>query len=167
VPDPSSPDDVPVQAALQQAVKAARSGNFGIGAVLVDSSGKVLLEGRNRVFTPRFRSDAHAEMDVLSKLERLMPEVRARSLTLYTSVECCPMCLARVITSGISRVVYVATDADGGMVAQRSNLPRIWRDLSKGQRFDKAKCSPELTRIADEVFRSNVVQLDRELRKRR
>ena len=43
--------------ACQEALTAARRGNYGVGAVLVDPYGTVVAQGQNAVFYPRFRSE--------------------------------------------------------------------------------------------------------------
>src|SRR4051812_39642681 len=96
-PVPGYADDYPMLLAVHEALEAAKAGNFGIGAVIVDRSGVVIATGRNRVFVPSFRSDMHAEMDAVTTLESsLSPAADVSGLTLFTSLEPCPMCLARL-----------------------------------------------------------------------
>jgi len=65
---PKMPGDSFALITLQEALTAAREGNFGFGACLVnESTGEVVERGHNRVFYPYFRSDLHAEMDLLDK----------------------------------------------------------------------------------------------------
>ena len=73
-------------------------------------------------------------------------------LILYTSVEPCPMCLARIINTGIKKVYYVAPDETGGMSARVDALPPFWRDLAKKQSFQQINCSPLLREIALRLF---------------
>ncbi|MBI4298503.1 MAG: nucleoside deaminase [Chloroflexi bacterium] len=148
-------------------LKAAVHGNFGIGALLVDSTGNVLEWGHNEVFYPYFRSDRHAEMVVLSQFEeehRTLHKVGAFSL--YTSLEPCPMCLARLITSGMGTVRHVAADPTGGMVHIMKNLPEVWLELSAKRVFASARCSARLSEFAKEIFLLNVDGLNKKLERR-
>jgi cytosine deaminase len=130
----------------------------------VAADGSVLESGHNEVFKPQFRSDLHGEMVVMTRFEeRQSRPVDLRGCTLYTSLESCPMCLCRLITSGVGRVLYVAADDIGGMVRRRRSLPPVWRDLMKHQEHRQARCSAELKRIALEVFLANVQQLNTRL----
>ena len=59
--------------ACSEALMAARTGNYGVGAVLVDPQGQVVERGRNMVFLPHFRSDRHAEMMVMTAFQQRYP----------------------------------------------------------------------------------------------
>jgi tRNA(Arg) A34 adenosine deaminase TadA len=76
------------------------------------------------------------------------------------------MCLARLITSRIKRVAYVADDPNGGMVHKLNDLPAIWLDLAKTQTFDKARCSEELAKASYQIYSINTQKLDESLGKR-
>ena len=139
--------------AVREAGEAAAEGNFGVGAVIVDPAGAVVERGHNHVFSPHFRSDIHAEMDVLNKFEeshRSLSSVRGYSL--FTSLEPCPMCLTRLITSGITNVYHAADDTESGMVSRLDALTPVWVALAGDQRFEAAECSPELRDLALNVF---------------
>lgn len=101
-------------AACEEALEAARFGNYGVGAVLVDPDGKVLARGRNRSFFPRFRSDLHAEMEVMNAFEDRGPPGDMRGYLLVTSLGPCPMCLARLLIAGVETVKFLAQCGDPG-----------------------------------------------------
>jgi len=63
-------------------------------------------------------------MDVLTRYEESVkgPGPDMNSLILFSSIEPCPMCLTRIITSGIKEVYYLAPDPDSGMVGLRDKL---------------------------------------------
>src|SRR2546425_11114893 len=82
--------------ACRDALAAARAGNYGVGAVLVDPQGNIPEHSRNPVFLPHFRSDFHAELLALDSLEERHPEVdNIRGYTLVSSPEPCPMRMGR------------------------------------------------------------------------
>jgi len=146
------------------ALKAVASGNFGVGCVIVDSSGKLITQGHNEVFNPYFRSNRHAEMVVMDELEdRYRAASQIRRCTLYTSLESCPMCMARLITSRLRRVFHVASDVTGGMVHLQEGLPEVWRTLAGGHEFRQADCSPALITAAGEIFLINASELNLKL----
>lgn len=158
------PEDFYSWAVCVLALQAVSRGNFGIGSVLVDGTGAILEAGHNEVFAPHFRSDCHAEMVVMTRFEaRKMQNVDLRTCTLYTSLESCPMCLCRMISSGIGKVLYVASDDIGGMVRRRRNLPPVWQKLMKAQEHRQARCSAKHKRGALDIFQANVHHLNSKL----
>ena len=143
------------------ALHAVNKGNFGVGCVLVDQNGDVEFMGHNMVFTPYFRSDRHAEMVVMNKFEdKYKGSKSLNNYTLYSSLESCPMCLTRLITSGIGRVFYLAPDITGGMVHKIDDLPSIWTELTQSKVFDQATCSQQLQELAFEIFCLNADELN-------
>lgn len=149
------------------ALKSVNSGNFGVGSILVDCAGTIVNWGYNEVFSPYFRSDRHAEMVVVDKFEDLNQDItKLEGYTLYTSLESCPMCLARLIVSRISKVVHVAEDTTGGMVHRLKDLPAIWIELADSQIFSKANCSGELITASIQIFLTNAEELNEILRNR-
>ena len=153
IPDPKFPHDPFVIASLEEALSAAKEGNFGVGAVLVDPSGKIVVRGHNHVFHPYFRSDIHAEMDTMTKFEEQNKDIKTlKGYSLYTSLEPCPMCLTRLITSGVNKVFHAAEDVETGMVSRLNQLTQIWVEMAKEQEFAPARCSPEFRNLALEIF---------------
>jgi cytosine deaminase len=143
--------------ACSEALAAARIGNYGVGAVLVDPDGEILEQGRNAVFFPHFRSDRHAEMAVMTAFEERHPGVQSmRGYTLVCSLEPCPMCLARLLIAGVQTVKFLAYDDLGGMVNQRDSFPTAWRRLWQRHEFAQADVSESLRRFALDVFLLNL-----------
>lgn len=141
----------------REAFAAARRGNYGVGAVLVDPHGHVVAQGQNAVFYPHFRSDLHAEMVVMNAFEERQAEVDTmRGYTLLCSLEPCPMCLARLLTAGVPTVKFLAYDALGGMVSHRHHFPLAWQRLGQRQAVVQAEVSDRLRQFALEVFLVNL-----------
>jgi cytosine deaminase len=161
--NPSFKDDVYGLLVVKSALQSIKEGSGGIGACLVDSTtGSVVETGRNRQFTTHFRSDLHAEMDLLNRYEDKAKKTNAagdgknprecKNLVLISSVEPCPMCLTRIINAGIKTVLYVVEDKEGGMVTRIDSLPPFWREFAADREFREADCSPELKQIALDLF---------------
>ncbi|UCB53110.1 MAG: nucleoside deaminase [Candidatus Zixiibacteriota bacterium] len=167
VPDPEHPDDAFIIIALQEAIAAAKEGKFAVGAALVRENGEIVERGHNRVFSPHFRSDLHAEMDVMTRFEERFREIdKMKGFTLYTSLEPCPMCFARLITSGVGKVYYASADERGGMVHRLEHMPPAWTGLAERQEFAKARCSPELSDLALQIFLTTAAENNRKLQER-
>lgn len=104
----------PWRAAFDEAWESWRSGNFGIGAVVIDpSNGEIVGRGRNRVGEKSVKArtltgnmTAHAEMNALASLNRF----NAEGLILYTTLEPCLMCTAAAMQMKVATVHFAASD---------------------------------------------------------
>jgi cytosine deaminase len=164
---PGHPEEPYAWLSVVLALKSVDSGNYGVGSILVDADGKVISMGHNLVYSPYFRSDLHGEMVVLNMFENEHPEITTlEGYTLYTSLESCPMCLVRLISSGMNAILHVSSDSRAGMVGMINFLPPLWRELSTRQTFARAACSEELSNAAVEIMLLNAEQLLEVLRKR-
>lgn len=74
------------------------------GAVLMDRrTGKMVARGANR---SKENPAWHGEMDVINRHSAASIKPQWEHLTLYTTAEPCPMCMAAIAWAGISQVVY-------------------------------------------------------------
>jgi len=148
------------------ALKSVTQGNYGFGCIITDKNNDLVSYANNQVFSPEFRSDYHAEMVALNYLESVIKPADISGYKLFTSLEPCPMCLARILTSGISDVYYAADDKEGGMVHLKQSLPVAWAKIMENRHIAEADCSPFLTEIAKNIFQLNVAELDDKIKKR-
>lgn len=154
-------------AACAQALEAARAGNYGVGALLVNPAGEIVAQGQNAVFSPYFRSDLHAEMVAMNTFEdQNRSAENMRGYTLFSSLEPCPMCMARLLVAGVQTVKFLAYDQLAGMVNQRHQFPIAWQRLWQRQEFVQADVSAALRRFALDVFSLNLETCRQRLLKR-
>jgi tRNA(Arg) A34 adenosine deaminase TadA len=106
--------DPPFRRTLELAWESFRAGSLGIGAVITDADGEVVVEGRNRLFerpseaAPLAGSTlAHAELDALSRV-RWRQAVEGH--VLWSSLEPCLQCAGAIRFAGIGRVRYLCDD---------------------------------------------------------
>lgn len=104
--------------ALEQASEAARLGEVPVGAVAVYRE-EVIGAGYNRKESDGDPT-AHAEMIAMRKAAAFLNNWRLIDVTLYCTLEPCPMCAGAMIQARLSRLVYGAPDtrfgADGSVV---------------------------------------------------
>ncbi|MGH2733723.1 MAG: tRNA adenosine(34) deaminase TadA [Actinomycetota bacterium] len=115
-----------MELALEEARKAPEHGDVPIGAVVV-AGGKVLARAHNE---RELRSDptAHAEILVLQQASHRLGRWRLNDVTLYVSIEPCPMCAGALVAARIHRLVYGAADERAGAAFSLYNLvqdPRL------------------------------------------
>src|SRR5256712_1658777 len=101
-----------MERALAQARRAAAIGEAPVGA-LTDRDGSVLAEDHPLIQgTPD--ATAHAEMLVLRQAAGLVGSWRLDGVTLYVTLEPCPMCAGAMVLARIDRLVYGAPDPKKG-----------------------------------------------------
>ena len=85
--------------------QASTQGNHPFAAILVGSTGDVLIEMGNG-FLPNHDMTGHAERLLATEAsKRFGPELLA-ACTLYSSAEPCAMCAGAIYWAGIGRVVF-------------------------------------------------------------
>ena len=110
-----------MEQALAEAQKAFALGEVPIGAVLVDETGQIVARGHNMRETWH-DATAHAEMVAIREACRQLGKWRLSGLTLYVTIEPCPMCAGALVMSRVDRVVYGSTDAKAGAVESLFNI---------------------------------------------
>lgn len=133
--------------ALAEAWEAYLQGSYPIGACVANAEGKVLARGRNRLGEEK-RVDGvisghrlgHAEVNTLLTLPEL-PKDDHRNLTLYSTVEPCPMCLGAMLMQNIGHLSYAAADSWAG---HSEALVKTFYPSQKGVQVSRA--SDELVR---------------------
>jgi len=96
-------------------------------------------------------------MVTMNAFEERHPEVNdMRGYTLMSSLEPCPMCLARLLMAGVQTVKFLAYDELAGMVNQKHQFPIAWKRLWQRQEFVQADVSESLKRFAFDVFSLNL-----------
>ena len=108
--------------ALREAQAAYDIGEVPIGAVLVDASGAIVARGHNLRETAH-DATAHAEMIAIRAACEALHRWRLSGLTLYVTIEPCPMCAGAIVMSRLDRVVYGSTDAKAGACESLFNIP--------------------------------------------
>ena len=107
--------------ALKEAQAAFNAGEVPIGAVLVDPAGAIVARAHNMRETWR-DGTAHAEIIALREAAKKLGRWRLSGLTLYVTIEPCPMCAGALVMSRVDRVVYGATDAKAGACESLFNI---------------------------------------------
>lgn len=98
--------------AIELSRKAAlveKSGGV-FGAVIV-KDGEVIAEGYNQVI--RHNDPTwHAEMHAIREAAKKLGSPHLNGCVMYTSAECCPMCLSAAYWAHLDHIYYAATTAD-------------------------------------------------------
>lgn len=158
-PAPEYSDDEYARAANLIALKGVKQGGYGIGSVLINEEGKIILAAHNSQIQ-KHRSDLHAEMTLLTNFEnsRMAKKyvnvyVYKPGLTVFSSAEPCPMCFVRISITGAA-TKYCTPGPEDGMATRVNYLPAYWKDLALKQEVQLGDCSPEMQKLAHLLFYS-------------
>ncbi len=105
-------DETFMEAALQEARRAAERGEVPVGAVIV-VEGQIVARAGNRTIADADPT-AHAEMVALREAAAKIGNHRLTGAALYATIEPCAMCAGAMIQARIARLVYGADDPKGG-----------------------------------------------------
>ena len=163
VPDERYRDDAFGLVVVKDAIVSLKAGSGGIGACLVGGkTGEVVERGRNRQYSPHFRSDMHAEMDLLNRYEdRLQKKGGGNSgnnprqcgdLILLTSTEPCPMCLAAIYWARLDALYFAASRDDAADASFDDAL--LYEEVSKDWKSRSLKAEQHLHSEAQAVFKA-------------
>lgn len=111
---------IPWQECLALSWESYCEGSVPIAAVIVTPDGEILARGRNRLLGLVPSSDreivggplAHAELNALLDLD--YSAANPHTLTLYTTVEPCPLCIGAMCMAGIKEFHFAARDSWAG-----------------------------------------------------
>ena len=124
-------DDEAMALALAQAEAAVAHGDVPVGAVAV-AGGRVVAARHNE---RELAGDptAHAEILALSDAARALGSWRLAEVTLYVTLEPCPMCAGALVAGRVGRVVFGAADPKAGAAGSLYNLcadPRLNHEVA-------------------------------------
>ncbi|MDJ0660593.1 MAG: tRNA adenosine(34) deaminase TadA [Crocosphaera sp.] len=108
--------------ALELAQKAAELGDVPVGAVIINSEGKIIAQGYN---TKEQNNDptGHAEIIAIRQASQMMSSWHLEECTLYVTLEPCVMCAGAIIQSRLGLLVYGVDDPKSGSIRTVLNLP--------------------------------------------
>jgi tRNA(adenine34) deaminase len=105
-------DETYMREALAEAEKAYQKGEIPVGAVAV-KEGVIIGRGHNQKEELNDPT-AHAEMTALRQAGQALGGWRLTGVTLYTTLEPCPMCAGALVMARAERLVYAVEDPKSG-----------------------------------------------------
>src|SRR6478735_5596022 len=116
--------DLPaMRRALVLATEASTADEIPVGAVVVDSAGRIIAEGRN---TREETHDptGHAEVEALRRAAASVGSWNLEGHTLVVTLEPCLMCAGAILQARIGRVVFGAWDDKAGAAGSMYDVLR-------------------------------------------
>ena len=105
-----------MQAAMEEANKAAARGEVPIGAVLVEAGSNVIVARSGNRTLELADPTAHAEINVIREQCQRVGAQRIPEYDLFVTLEPCAMCAAAIAFARVRRLVFAASDPKGGGV---------------------------------------------------
>lgn len=101
---------------IRRAIELSRQASLiektgGVFGAVIVKEGKIIAEGYNQVIK---NSDPtwHAEMHAIREACKKLASPHLKGCILYSSAECCPMCLSAAYWAHLDKIYYAATTAD-------------------------------------------------------
>lgn len=137
--------------ALDEAAMAPDHGDVPVGAVAV-KGGKVIAAAHNE---RELRGDptAHAEILTLQSAAAQVGSWRLSGVTLYVTLEPCPMCAGALVAARVRKLVYGAADEKAGAAWSLYNIPQDPR-LNHACRMTAGVLAEESAELLQQFFRS-------------
>ena len=137
--------------AIHLAREAAKLNEVPVGAVVIDSGGKILAAASNRTIKNNDPT-AHAEIIALRTAAIRTGNYRLTGATVYTTIEPCAMCAGALVNARVARLVYGAPDERFGAVETHFRIcdsPELNHriEITSGVLADKCR------RLMQEFFR--------------
>jgi tRNA(Arg) A34 adenosine deaminase TadA len=101
----TSQDEQHLRYSFQLANEAKQQGIHPFSAVLVDATGKVLMDQVNG-YLPDLDMTGHAERIIMTRASKAYRPDFLNQCTLFVSAEPCAMCAGAIYWAGVGRVVY-------------------------------------------------------------
>jgi tRNA(adenine34) deaminase len=145
-PVPGLSDDEAMGLALEEAAAAPGHGDVPVGAVAV--LGATVLARRHNERELAQDPTAHAEVLALGDAARVLGTWRLSDVTLFVTLEPCPMCAGALVASRLGRLVFGTPDPKAGACGSLYNLsadPRLNHEFPVTAGVRQPECAALLT----------------------
>ena len=137
--------------ALAEARKALVHDDVPVGAVAV--VGDQIIAAAHNERELRADPTAHAEILLLRAAAASQCRWRLNDVTVYVTLEPCPMCAGALVAARVGRVVYAAADEKAGAAYSLYNIVQDPR-LNHECRLSTGILAPESAELLQEFFRA-------------
>lgn len=146
---PSTPEDLWMRSALDEARFALEHGDVPVGAVVVVDGVIVAARHNERELTGD--PTAHAEILALRDAAAARRNWRLDDATLVVTLEPCPMCAGAALAARVGRVVFATPDLTGGALGSTYHFgsdPRLGYEFT----VESGPCADEAAALLRTFF---------------
>ncbi len=109
--------------AIKQAKAASARGEVPVGAVIVYED-RIIARGYNRR-KKQEKTISHAEIEAISKANKVIGSWRLEDCDMYVTLEPCPMCAGAILQARMRKVYFGAYDPKAGALGSLFNMYEI------------------------------------------
>lgn len=110
-----------MQEAINEAKNGWLEGEVPVGSLLIDNSNRIVAKNHNRCISLNDPT-AHAEILVIRQAALSIKNYRLNSLTMFVTIEPCPMCMGAIINARLEMLIFGAFDQRAGAAGSVYNL---------------------------------------------
>ena len=143
--------DENMELAIKEAERAAERNEVPVGAIIKEASGKIIAIESNKTLQ-LCDPTAHAEINAIRKACRARKDLYLSDCTMYVTLEPCSMCLAAIINSRLTKLIYGLPSPKYGAFSSDSSSCHNTERLVKNTEIYGGFYQLEISRIMRSFF---------------
>ena len=151
--------DENMELAIKEAKKAAERNEIPVGAIIKETSGKVLAIESNKTIE-LCDPTAHAEINAIRVACRARKDLYLSDCTMYVTLEPCLMCLGAIINSRLKKLVYGLPSPKYGAFSSNHSTLKNTEGLIKNTEVYGGFYQSEISLIMREFFEDKRTRFD-------
>lgn len=149
---------------MKRAIELSKEGGLikktgGVFGAVVVKDGQIIGEGYNQVIKENDPT-WHGEMQAIRQAAKKLGTPHLNGCVLYTSAECCPMCLAAAYWAHIEHIYYAATMYDALKYGNFKDVD-FTKEICKNSEDRIIKSTQKMQKEAIEVWKEFAQMPDR------
>ena len=151
--------DENMELAIKEARKAAQRDEIPVGAIIKETSGKIIAIESNKTIE-LCDPTAHAEINAIRHACRERKQIYLYDCTMYVTLEPCMMCLAAIVNSRIEKLIYGLPSPKYGAFSSNYSTCQNMERFVKNTEVYGGFYQLEISRIMKDFFKDKRERLD-------
>ncbi len=151
--------DENMELAIKEARKAAQRDEIPVGAIIKETSGKIIAIESNKTIE-LCDPTAHAEINAIRHACRKRKQLYLYDCTMYVTLEPCMMCLAAIVNSRIEKLIYGLPSPKYGAFSSNHSTCQNMERFVKNTEVYGGFYQLEISRIMKDFFKDKRERFD-------
>ena len=151
--------DENMELAIKEARKAAQKDEIPVGAIIKETSGKIIAIESNKTIE-LCDPTAHAEINAIRHACRERKQLYLYDCTMYVTLEPCMMCLAAIVNSRIEKLIYGLPSPKYGAFSSNYSTCQNMERFVKNTEVYGGFYQLEISRIMKDFFKDKRERFD-------